>query len=93
MKFCISIILSLVLLTSSVLSTKAWSWSFFDPSFSGCIYNEFSQKIGCSIFKYNQHNDYNSRARAEQLCYAEMSRRAVEDYRLRNGQFKIICSD
>ena len=57
-------------------------FSGFDPSSSGCVYNEFGQKVKCASYKYNDSKNSGSYAKAKSKCIKKLKKYVKENYTL-----------
>jgi hypothetical protein len=57
-------------------NSKAGILDFFtsDPWFSGCVYDPFGNKIGCSQYNYNEAKNPGSKRIAENNCLMELKK-------------------
>lgn len=60
--------------------------AFWDPTFSGCVYDPLGNKIGCAKYTYNEKNNPGSRKRAEDLCNTDLVRKS-KGYKLTEVRF------
>ena len=63
---------SLLLLVLSGSNSKA----FWDPTFSGCVYDPLGKKIGCAKYSYNEKKNPGSRQKAKDICNADLANKA-----------------
>jgi hypothetical protein len=75
-----------LLLLVFVNSPKAGIFDFWDPTFSGCVFDPLGNKIGCAKYTYNEKNNPGSRKRAEDLCNTDLVRKA-KGYKLTDVRF------
>jgi len=87
------IILALCFLFLFLVGTnsKAGIFDFWDPFFSGCVYDPLGRKIGCAKYFYNEQKNPGSRQRAKDICNADLVNKA-KGYRLTEVLFD-GCSD
>ena len=57
-------------------------YSGFDPTASGCVYNEFGQKVKCVSYKYNDSKNSGSYAKAKSKCVNKLKKYVKENYTL-----------
>jgi hypothetical protein len=70
--------LSLFLVSTN---SKAGIFDFWDPFFSGCVYDPLGRKIGCAKYSYNEQKNSGSRQRAKDICNSDLANKA-KGYRL-----------
>ena len=58
------------------------SLSGSDPSSSGCVYNEFGEKVKCVSFKYNDSKQPGSYAKAQSKCVKYLKKHKKEGHTL-----------
>jgi hypothetical protein len=73
---------SFLILVLSGSNSKA----FWDPTFSGCVFDPLGNKIGCAKYTYNEQKNPGSRKRAEDLCNNDLVRKA-KGYKLTDVRF------
>ena len=54
----------------------------FDPSSSGCVYNEFGKKVKCASYKYNDSKNSGSYAKAKSKCIKKLKKYVKKNYTL-----------
>ena len=61
-------------------NSKAGILDFFssDPWVSGCVYDPFGNKIGCSKYNYNEAKNPGSKRIAENNCLMELKKIQIE---------------
>ena len=52
------------------------SKAFWDPTFSGCVYDPLGKKIGCAKYSYNEKKNPGSRQKAKDICNADLANKA-----------------
>lgn len=52
------------------------SKAFWDPTFSGCVFDPLGNKIGCAKYSYNEKKNPGSRQKAKDICNADLVNRA-----------------
>ena len=67
---------SLLFLVLSGSNSKA----FWDPTFSGCVYDPLGKKIGCAKYSYNEKKNPGSRQKAKDICNADLANK-VKGYK------------
>ena len=73
-----TIILAFIFLSLFLVSTnsKAGIFDFWDPFFSGCVYDPLGRKIGCAKYSYNEKKNPGSRQKAKDICNADLANKA-----------------
>ena len=76
MKKVFHILLVTFFLTMTIKTSSNAFFGLFDPTVSGCVYQEpelGNKKIHCVSIKYNESKNPGSLKRAERACYKELN--------------------
>jgi hypothetical protein len=82
----IILVSSFLFLALGVTNSKAGILDFWDPTFSGCVYDPLGKKIGCAKYSYNEQKNPGSRQRAKDICNSDLANKA-KGYRLTEVRF------